>query len=114
MALGGGYFKTSYADDLALVDTRLRRAALVALGLGLVGLPLVASRLVLDLAAQVALAAIGALALNLLTGLAGQISLGHAGFIAAAPSRRPSWSRAASATRSPPCWRPPPLAAGSG
>jgi branched-chain amino acid transport system permease protein len=83
MALGGGYFKTSYADDLALVDTRLRRAALAALGLGLVGLPLVASRLVLDLAAQVALAAIGALALNLLTGLAGQISLGHAGFIAA-------------------------------
>jgi branched-chain amino acid transport system permease protein len=83
MALGGGYFKTSYAGDLALVDTRLRRVALAAAVLGLALLPLGASRLVLDLAAQVALAAIGALALNLLTGLAGQISLGHAGFIAA-------------------------------
>jgi branched-chain amino acid transport system permease protein len=83
VALGGGYFKTSYAADLALVDTRLRRAALAALALVLLLLPAFASRLVLDLAAQTALAAIGALALNLLTGLAGQISLGHAGFIAA-------------------------------
>jgi branched-chain amino acid transport system permease protein len=32
---------------------------------------------------RVALAAIGALALNLLTGMAGQVSLGHAGFLAA-------------------------------
>lgn len=83
MALGGGYFKTTYAADLALIDTRLRRVALAALLLLLLLLPAFASRLVLDLAAQVALAAIGALALNVLTGLAGQISLGHAGFIAA-------------------------------
>lgn len=83
MALGGGYFKTTYAADLALVDTRLRRLALAGLLAGLLLLPAVASRLVLDLGAQVALAAIGALALNVLTGLAGQVSLGHAGFIAA-------------------------------
>ena len=30
MARGGGYFKTTYAADLALVDTRLRRRALAA------------------------------------------------------------------------------------
>jgi branched-chain amino acid transport system permease protein len=83
MAHGGGYFKTSYAGDLALVDTRLRRTALAALIVALLLLPRVASPFVLDLAAQTALAAIGALALNLLTGLAGQVSLGHAGFIAA-------------------------------
>jgi branched-chain amino acid transport system permease protein len=83
MAFGGGYFKTSYEADLSLVDTRLRRVALGALVVLLVALPAVGSRFVLDLAAQTALAAIGALALNVLTGLAGQISLGHAGFIAA-------------------------------
>jgi branched-chain amino acid transport system permease protein len=83
VALGGGYFKTSYAADLALVDTRLRRVAAAATIVILLGLPRVASGFVLDLAAQAALAAVGALALNLLTGLAGQISLGHAGFIAA-------------------------------
>ena len=37
----------------------------------------------LDLACQVFLASIGALSLMLLTGYAGQISLGHAGLIAA-------------------------------
>jgi branched-chain amino acid transport system permease protein len=83
VALGGGYFKTTYAADLALVDTRLRRVALGALLLGLLVLPRFTSSFILDLAAQVALAAIGALALNILTGLAGQISLGHAGFICA-------------------------------
>ena len=83
MALGGGYFKTSHEADLAVVDTRLRRTALAVLVLALLVLPRVASSFVLDLASQAALAAIGALALNVLTGLAGQISLGHAGFLAA-------------------------------
>ena len=83
MVRGGGYFKTTYAADLALVDTRLRRRALAALIVALLVLPRVASPFILDLVAQTALAAIGALALHLLTGLAGQISLGHAGFIAA-------------------------------
>src|SRR6266542_2845849 len=68
---------------MALVDTRLRRVALVGLAVALVALPARASGFVLDLVAQTALAAIGALALNLLTGLAGQVSLGHAGFMAA-------------------------------
>ena len=83
MALGGGYFKTTYASDLALVDTRLRRTALALMILALLLLPRLVSPFVLDLVAQTALAAVGALALNLLTGLAGQVSLGHAGFIAA-------------------------------
>lgn len=83
MALGGGYFKTSYEADLGLVDTRLRWTALAALVLTLLLLPRLASPFLLELVTQTALAAVGALALNLLMGLAGQISLGHAGFIAA-------------------------------
>jgi len=83
MALGGGYFKTSYEADLALVDTRLRRIAVIAFVVALLVLPRFVSNFVLELVSQAALAAIGALALNVLTGLAGQISLGHAGFLAA-------------------------------
>ncbi|MBI2158632.1 MAG: branched-chain amino acid ABC transporter permease [Candidatus Rokubacteria bacterium] len=64
------------------MDTRLRRVAVAALVVALLLLPRFGSSFVLDLAAQTALAAVGALALNLLTGLAGQISLGHAGFLA--------------------------------
>jgi branched-chain amino acid transport system permease protein len=82
-ARAGGYFKTSYEADLALVDTRLRRVTLAVLVLVLLALPRFASGFVLDLLSQAAFAAIGALALNVLTGLAGQISLGHAGFLAA-------------------------------
>ena len=45
--------------------------------------PFIASTFYLDLATQVLLASIGALSLMLLTGYAGQISLGHAGLLAA-------------------------------
>ena len=45
--------------------------------------PFLASAFYLDLATQVLLASIGALSLMLLTGYAGQISLGHAGLLAA-------------------------------
>jgi branched-chain amino acid transport system permease protein len=78
-----GYFRTGYAQDFALVETRLRRASLAVFCLALVGYPLIASPFGLDLASQVFLNAIGALALMLLTGYAGQISLGHAGLLAA-------------------------------
>jgi branched-chain amino acid transport system permease protein len=46
-------------------------------------LPFILSRFGLDLACQVFIACIGSLALMLLTGFAGQISLGHAGLLAA-------------------------------
>jgi branched-chain amino acid transport system permease protein len=78
-----GYFRTGYGQDLALVETRLQRVSLAVFALALLAFPLVASPFQLDLACQVFLAAIGALALMLLTGYAGQISLGHAGLLAA-------------------------------
>jgi branched-chain amino acid transport system permease protein len=78
-----GYFRTSYRQDLKLVETGLERWSLAILLLGLLAFPLFASPFQLDLANQVFLAAIGAIALMLLTGYAGQISLGHAGLLAA-------------------------------
>jgi branched-chain amino acid transport system permease protein len=78
-----GYFRTSYGEDLTLVGTRLQRVSLVALAIALIGFPLIASPFQLDLACQVFLTCVGSLSLMLLTGFAGQISLGHAGLIAA-------------------------------
>lgn len=78
-----GYFRTGYGQDLALLQTRAERIGLLAFLLILAGFPFVASPFALDLACQVFLASIGALSLMLLTGYAGQISLGHAGLLAA-------------------------------
>ena len=78
-----GYFRTSYVQDLALTQTRLERVCLLMFAIMLAAFPFLANAFYLDLACQVFLAAIGALSLMLLTGYAGQISLGHAGLLAA-------------------------------
>ena len=78
-----GYFRTRYEQDLKLVGTRLERTSLAVFALALLAFPLIASPFQLDLACQVFLACVGALSLMLLTGYAGQISLGHAGLMAA-------------------------------
>jgi branched-chain amino acid transport system permease protein len=78
-----GYFRTSYARELVLLDTRTQKGWTVALASVLAAYPFLAGPLALDLANQVLLSAIGAVALMLLTGYAGQISLGHAGLLAA-------------------------------
>jgi branched-chain amino acid transport system permease protein len=78
-----GHFRTRYDEDLALVGTRLEAHSLAVFALTLLAFPLVASPFQLDLACQVFLACVGSLSLMLLTGYAGQISLGHAGLIAA-------------------------------
>lgn len=83
MAFAAGYFKTSYAADLGIIETKGQWVALGGLVIALAIYPLAASPFLLDLANQVFIALIGALALMLLTGFAGQISLGHAGLIAA-------------------------------
>jgi branched-chain amino acid transport system permease protein len=78
-----GYFRTDYGEDLSLFGTRLERTSLATFVTLLLAFPLIASPFQLDLACQVFLACIGSLSLMLLTGYAGQISLGHAGLIAA-------------------------------
>ena len=64
-------------------DAGSKRTGLGVLILALLAFPFMASAFQLDLACQVFLACVGALSLMLLTGYAGQISLGHAGLMAA-------------------------------
>lgn len=78
-----GYFRTDYKQDMKLLQTQFEQAMLIAMFLALSAFPFVASAFYLDLACQAFLASIGALSLMLLTGYAGQISLGHAGLLAA-------------------------------
>ncbi len=73
----------SPAQDIALLGTTRRRVCFVLVFAILIVLPFRASPFLLDLANQVLFACIGALALMLLTGYAGQISLGTAGLLAA-------------------------------
>jgi len=83
MPFASGYFRTSYARDIRLLDTRTQIASLAVFLAALGAFPFLASPFLLDLANQFFLAAIGAVALMLLTGYAGQVSLGHAGLLAA-------------------------------
>lgn len=83
MPFSSGYFDTRHDQAFALVRTRTQRWSLAALAVALVALPLLASPFVLDLANQVLLAIVGAVALMMLTGFAGQVSLGHAGLMCA-------------------------------
>ena len=78
-----GYFRVRYSEDFALLDTRVQKAWFAVFSIALLSYPFFANALWLDLANQVLLASIGAVALMLLTGYAGQISLGHAGLLAA-------------------------------
>jgi branched-chain amino acid transport system permease protein len=71
------------ARDLSLLGTRSRRVRFSLTVVFLVALPFVLKPFLLDLANQVLLAVVGALALMLLTGFAGLISLGTAGLLGA-------------------------------
>ena len=76
-----GYYKSSYAADIALFDTPYRKLFLGLFLLIVMSLPLVAGQQLLHVVNLTIIAIIGALALNLLTGYAGQLSLGHAAFL---------------------------------
>jgi branched-chain amino acid transport system permease protein len=71
------------AQNLTLLGTRSRRVRFVIAVVALAALPFVLNPFTLDLANQVLLAVVGALALMLLTGFAGLISLGTAGLLGA-------------------------------
>lgn len=77
-----GYYKTDHAADLALIDTPYRWLFLALGLLALAALPALAGTYVVYVVNLTFIAIMGALALNLLTGYAGQISLGHAAFLA--------------------------------
>jgi branched-chain amino acid transport system permease protein len=77
-----GVFKTSYRADMALQRLPTARFAMLAFLLAMyVVVPLFASAYQIYLVDTILIACIGALGLNLLTGYAGQISIGHGGFL---------------------------------
>src|SRR5499433_3355155 len=75
--------RTNFRDDIQLLDSGFVRFwAAAGLVVALL-LPLVLTNFWTGVANELFIAVIGALALNLLMGTTGQISLGHAGFLAA-------------------------------
>ena len=72
---------TGYGQDMALLNTGAKKAALAVLLVVALLLPFVLEDELLRLLATGAVLAIGALGLNLVTGYAGQVSLGHAFFL---------------------------------
>jgi branched-chain amino acid transport system permease protein len=77
-----GDFRTTYAKDMALLETAFSRRALWAFLIAMVFLPRFASTYWLDVVVRIGIAVIGAMGLNILTGFTGQISLGNAAFLA--------------------------------
>jgi len=73
---------TRYEDDLSLFPTRWHKIALVLGVIVLVTVPFTANRYWLDVVNFTAVYVVGAVGLMILTGFTGQISLGHAGFMA--------------------------------
>jgi len=77
-----GNFKVSYEKDWALFQTLWVKVWLCILILLMLIAPLFLSRYPLSILNEMGIAAIGAIGLNLLIGYTGQISLGHAAFLA--------------------------------
>ena len=73
---------TRYEDDLALFPDRWHKIALVLVALFLVAYPLMADNQWLTIANLTLVTIVGAIALMILTGFTGQISMGHAAFLA--------------------------------
>lgn len=74
--------KTNYFEDLRLFDSRVQIFWTVVLMVGLFALPFMVKSYYLTIVNLMAINVIVALGLNLLVGNTGQISLGHAGFVA--------------------------------
>jgi len=79
------YLKTSYSKDMVIeaFDTPFRKKWVVVGICLLISVPFLFNNSLIHIANLIAIASISALALNLLCGNAGLLSLGHAGFMAA-------------------------------
>lgn len=73
--------RTSYAQDMALVNTPAKRRSTLVLILVSFAVPWIFTDDLLQVFTLGMIAAVGAIGLNLVTGYAGQVSLGHAFFI---------------------------------
>jgi len=77
-----GVYNRTYRADYVLRRTWLEKARLVLVLLAVAVAPFVLSVYWLEVSTQIAIAAIGAIGLNILVGFTGQISLGQGGFLA--------------------------------
>lgn len=77
-----GNFKETYREDIKVFQTFFVKFWLVLFILIMLFLPFIADRYFIYLANLSGIAIIGALGMNLLTGYTGQVSLGHAAFLA--------------------------------
>jgi branched-chain amino acid transport system permease protein len=72
---------TRYADEMAIFNTATTRTWVIVLISAVVVLPFAIERDLVTLVTTIFVVAIGGIGLNLLTGYAGQVSLGHAFFL---------------------------------
>ncbi|GBD95014.1 leucine/isoleucine/valine transporter permease subunit [bacterium BMS3Abin05] len=79
--LPAGLFNISYREDRQIFHTKFIRFWMVILLILIITGPFFLNGYLLSLADLTGIAIIGALGLNILTGMAGQISLGHGAFI---------------------------------
>lgn len=82
MTLRTGTFHENYAEEMAIVNSRLKWGMVVALLFFLGVSPLFLSDRMLTILTTMGIAIISAHGLNILTGYCGQISIGHSGFMA--------------------------------
>jgi branched-chain amino acid transport system permease protein len=77
-----GGFRVTYRSDERIFDTAVPLVALVVFLVVLALVPRFATTYWLDVLNRIGIAVIGALGLNILVGFTGQISIGHAAFLA--------------------------------
>jgi branched-chain amino acid transport system permease protein len=82
MGSGSGIFNENYAQDMAIFRTRRDWVILFAFLVVLFACPLFSSDRILTILTMMGIAVISVHGLNILTGYCGQISIGHAGFMA--------------------------------
>ena len=80
--MGSGYFHTTYRNEIRVFQTRFVKFWLMLFFVFLAVLPWMVGKYPIYLVNVSMIAIIGALGINILTGYTGQVSLGHAAFIA--------------------------------
>ena len=82
MSLPSGTFNQSYAQDMAIIRTRTQWVIFFVFLIFLFTCPLYSSDRILTILTIIGISIISVHGLNILTGYCGQISMGHAGFMA--------------------------------
>jgi len=82
MSLPCGVFAQNYAQDMGVLRTKTQWLMLLAFLIFLAACPLFFSDRVLTIMTIIGISIVSVLGLNILTGYCGQISIGHAGFMA--------------------------------